>query len=304
MIEKVDKVVVAVIDSRRARREAMGKAFSRLAKVEYGWYDQTNNESRFATFAGSSLEVLTSPLLILRHFRDMRVASDLRSFTVYYGGHRPDEPDPDYIPKKHRERMWRAVHPDGKGALSSTEASEVLAYARKIIERSHQARRPKCLSRPINKQALSALAILCQGYLAAYSESQDCKLPEQVKMALKVMRWQRLGKNTALQADPELQALRTRLQDSWSAPIGTRTYAPKNPQGARWWLLPFKRGKSARPARTIARLCRDLQEEWNNYPSSIQNLLKLIRKPPVNKPAVVAQAYMSIALHLERRTGD
>lgn len=157
---------------------------------------------------------------------------------------------------------------------------------------------------PVVMRVLPALAILCQGYLAAYCESQDGKLPEEVRRALKVMQWHRLRIDPAFQADPELHALRKRLQGSWSAPIGTRTHPPKNPQDAGWWLLPFKRGKSARPAWTFARLSRDLQEEWNNYPSSIQNLLKLIRKPPVKKPVAVAQAYMSIALHLERRTAN
>jgi len=153
-------VKLAVYDNRPTRRGAMKLAFKESEIIEY--YDGCD-------FAIGSFDV------VFQHYSEMRneKATKLRKsakLVVYYGGN--GEPDPRWEdrpdPKDSDLRIWRPVHQNGNGALSSEEGKALVGFAR---SRPFDAtKKPEFLKPPESPHVLTALSILCQGFLMVSTE--------------------------------------------------------------------------------------------------------------------------------------
>jgi len=95
------------------------------------------------------------------------------------------------------DQIWRAVGVNGDGALSAEEAIKLLEYVSRMLK-GEQPDKPSILLPPTEVEHLSALSILCQGYLAAHAEGYDEPAgseqeggwrPEEISDALKQMGW-------------------------------------------------------------------------------------------------------------------
>ncbi|MBK5275591.1 MAG: hypothetical protein JJE30_11135 [Desulfuromonadales bacterium] len=152
---------VSIVDRQQSRRQSL-TAFFKDANCtirEFGLYDEL---------------VEHSPDLLLIHFRDGEKNIDVvkRSVAVYYGGGGESD-DPDWINRKDTRqechRIWRAVMPDGKGSLTKDEAKELFSYVKDVIAGKADRSIPLFLEPPRHPNIITALAILCQGYLAVHS---------------------------------------------------------------------------------------------------------------------------------------
>jgi formylglycine-generating enzyme required for sulfatase activity len=117
-------------------------------------------------------------------------------------------------------------------------------------------------------QFLAALSILCQGYLATNSKSENVT----VKDALTKMGW-----NTENQPD-----ISNKKSDT---------------QQASWWLEPFGNA-------TVDQIINKVKEEWierrnGKISNSVMKLLESIRQKTLEDPVIVATAYLEISSRLD-----
>ncbi len=117
-------------------------------------------------------------------------------------------------------------------------------------------------------ESLSALSILCQGYLATNSKSEDKKVNE----ALDQMGWNK-------DIHPDISNKKSETQET------------------SWWLEPFDN-------ETVDAIIAKLKKEWHGgkdgeIPKSVTELLKRIEQDKLQDPVIVANAYLAIAARLE-----
>ncbi len=121
---------------------------------------------------------------------------------------------------------------------------------------------------PIEPVYLSALSILCQGYLATNSNSPDPLVQE----ALEEMGWNTF-KNSSIQTDLSDKESETKKKD--------------------WWLEPFT-------PKTIDDIHKQIVKEWNKNQYSktcdhVYYLLQALKQNTIEDPTIVANAYLAIS---------
>lgn len=121
---------------------------------------------------------------------------------------------------------------------------------------------------PIQLDYLSALSILCQGYLANNSDSENVI----VKVALKAMGW-------------DAEIIHIDLSDKKS-----------ETKKKDWWLEPFT-------PETIDEIYKQIVNEWNKNQYSktcdhVYYLLQALKQETIEDPTIVANAYLAISHRL------
>ena len=194
----MDRSVIIIDPGRdaRERRNSMLSAFDGLAEL----YILSKIEGKYEVKTKSELgvweEVNETPSfdLCLIHGGDIdkrdRVDADYR---IWYSGKRGyDSRVGDVEAIQDEDQIWRAIGASGGGALSGDEATELLEYVEEVRD-SGQAEAPDILLPPASVSHLSALSILCQGYLAVhvegYNEQEERWEPEEISPALEQMGW-------------------------------------------------------------------------------------------------------------------
>jgi hypothetical protein len=142
---------------------------------------------------------------------------------------------------------------------------------------------------PDETVCLSALAVLCEGYLAAHVQSteQAVELESDVKTALQVMAWESFVRE---QRDPTRSSLTTNLP------------RVQNPD---WWWRVFVEESDQHNARkedALVLITRKFRLAFKSVPNDLSALVALIRSESVNSPATVARAYCCLAKQLEARS--
>jgi hypothetical protein len=168
--ESLQKPIVTIIDRDEIRRTAMQNAFKNIAKVQYGFNPGGGSKNDFrADSSGALLKEFASSVLTLRHIGDSKFDTQLKTgLTVYYSGNGGDDRRYKELGDfKSLKRIWRAV--SGKlGVLTEMEAQRLIDFARNF-QTNPQATEPEFLNPPKTISAISALFVLCQGYLAVYA---------------------------------------------------------------------------------------------------------------------------------------
>ena len=122
------------------------------------------------------------------------------------------------------------------------------------------------------QEHLSALTLLCEGYLAVHAEDTDCQ--KDISHALELMEWTKFKSSKKGQ-----ELIRQDLSEKMSV--------VRQPQ---WWLNVC--GQES--------FCNDVKEEWKDtagaeMPTALNDLLEAIRKgESVEPPKIVADAYCTL----------
>jgi hypothetical protein len=286
MTKSDEHLVVTIIDSLDARLDGMAAAFEGLASPQL-----VDGTGRITDAAGMQVTDYCEPLLTLCHLGD--IDSPVRSRTdpgqaktVYYGG---DYPANTRLPSGWKYMVRRPVL--GKETwVTSTEARELLAFFQRPEPDRTEDNAPACLKPPLGTDLLSALAILCQGYVAVFTDpsssepdvGDDAAAREACREALKRMEWQSLVHNR----EACVRALRPEL---WQA--SAREKLQVEVSDSAWWEV-FEPDD-------VEHRCR---QEWGEGdPDGLDQVLKLLRavreKHQVT-PLVVCKAFCAIASRL------
>jgi hypothetical protein len=267
---------VVIIDAREPNRgKALASAFeSEVCSVSH-W---------FCAPGPGEIPAFSAPppktcLLRLWHISDRHHAwpeVQVTGITVFYSGGGGTFPN-----SERAERVWPDLKDkaDVRNIFASGGAKLLLDYAR-AVSRGEAFQRPWFLEPPVALECLSALTILCQGYLTLHSER-----PEVVE-ALARMGWWQLPKE-----------LRQELTKNSGAQAG-------GCETVGWWLDalgPFGR-----------HLAEAAEKEWTRGgPGEFKDqdgltaLIALIESERrIDVPAVVAHAYDQLSLHPGLRIGS
>ncbi len=171
------------------------------------------------------------------------------------------------------DRLWirqRRID-SSSAALSEDEARQILNWAAS----DPRAALPAILQPPRSLEFLSALAILCQGYIAVHVKQSEGADQRQVSEALKIMGW-----------DPGKH-------------IGLVQEDPATVEDPGWWLDTFgvRSGEKIEP------------DKWDNFVKSVvrewgpghkdflqgEFIRSLGSNQPLTSPRLVAEAYLAIA---------
>lgn len=156
--ENLPKLIVTIIDRDTTRRDGMRDAFKDIADVQYGYQGFRADAHK------TDLKEFAPSLLTLRHVRDSKFDPDLETgLTVYYSGNGGN--DKDY--PKGAKRIWRAIS-SNVTVLTKTEARQLIQFIEEF-QTNQQVAEPDFLHPPQTISNISALAVLCQSYLAVYA---------------------------------------------------------------------------------------------------------------------------------------
>ncbi|MEL7357840.1 MAG: hypothetical protein AAFN40_14880 [Cyanobacteria bacterium J06560_6] len=162
---------VVIIDNDRDRAKGMVQAFENAdcATPIHLW-----KNGRGKTQYSANKEIPKHCTVLLWHVGDLGGywADITADQLVYYSGNGGND---SRFPAETAERIWRPVKigaaTSGSGILSSAEAQALLVYVSKKTVGSRDLEKPAFLER--GDHALAALAMLCQGYLAAYAQYDE-----------------------------------------------------------------------------------------------------------------------------------
>lgn len=136
-------------------------------------------------------------------------------------------------------------------------------------------------------QQLSALAILCQGYLAVYAECEDWEKDEKLAPVYEQFEW------PEFQSDPSIFEVRKNLKNKKDR-VGE----------ARWWLDTFElwdEENQALDREKWEKFERDITQEWyaqaeEQMPGVLIDFLKAIeeRATDLKQPKIVADVYWTL----------
>jgi hypothetical protein len=200
----------------------MGAAFDAAAARVYLYLSDNEYDpsfgSRFVTIDSAPCDDPPPDSIVLCHFSDRLLLDQVKhDLVVFYGG----SGGADWTAAG--ERIWRPVSA-AKGTLSPSDATKLLVFASvSSVERDRE--RPEFLRPPARNEALNAIAILCQGYLAARTIAAGPAIrTDSVTDALVLMRWPE-NAELLLSAGDNLRKVRAGAEHVlWR----------------RWWMLPLE----------------------------------------------------------------
>lgn len=274
------KVVICDLEGGGRERQLV-KAFDKAGATVFlvdskGRHDASNLER-------STKLPEVADLLVLHKNDEATWVSQHRgsSIQVYFSG--------GGAPKAHSaNEIWieRPVH-SPMDVLSSEEARQVLDWAHRILSGESNVELPWVLRPTKNLQVLSALAVLCQGYLAVHWDiekrqpdlgTENGDAHRVVLQAQKEMGWHLVDSET----------LDSQLRDAHACrELQTEVRA------AGWWMAPF----------AGVDLASEVNEELNSSEGleAVRALVKVLLKQQEVRPKVVAECLLALQQVLGRK---
>ena len=179
---------VLVLDKKGERAETNARAFS-ICNVDTFLYSPGEGRYRLSDDGKEKADLPGEFSLLLLHDTDRtrwgKLSRRKACLIVRYTGG-------DERRESEGEHWIRQRSITGKrDALSPKEAQQILSWANEFLQ-GEDAELPPIMQEPANVDHLSALSILCQGYLAVHAEAYDEKEgwePEEISDALEQMKW-------------------------------------------------------------------------------------------------------------------
>lgn len=201
---------------------------------------------------------------------------------IFYGG---DGGWDNRIPKA-AERIWKPLLGDNT-QLTAKEVGDIIDYAAKIAA-GFDVERPTILEQNRSRSCLTALGILCQGYLATWAEAHRVqKFPAVIHHALDLMGWYSMSADARRSLDPNL------CQRFTAEPGGVLSLA--------WWdVFDLRTDESQRiNEQRFQDLQIQLQFELSssNLPTSLDTLLNQLKEGVVKDAENVARAWLDLREH-------
>lgn len=259
-------VIVDPQDNSLERRANMVNAFTQLPNVQVTKYKKSDSNTE-------------DVFLCIIHCGDNDLKDTVRAkWRIWYGGLEGK----DNRAENGEYKIWRGISSDN--CLTQEEAAQIIDF----LFRDALGDIPECFFAPIpTLSSISALSILCQGYLATNSESNN----ERVKVALKQMGW-----DTFKDSSNDAKTIHTDL-------------SKKNEETKQrcWWLEPFDincKQPETEIRRQIDEVYEQIKKEWNvskygEVCSCIGELRDALKKSTsIDDPNIVANAYLAISHRL------
>jgi|GEM_PF-2274602 len=303
---------IFIVDSNTDRFKGTKESFRSLYRV---FYSSLNEVLECTSVDGTSSRPefgdLKFDLCLVHHNpTDLKKSGKVKSnWRISYGGNEGDiesngNIDPNYTTwkkitidgKKVIPKIWRAVDAEG---ITTEEANELVEFFGNDI----QGKVPACLLPP-EPSYLSALSILCQGYLATNNKLADDidSDNDPVNKALTKMGW------NAFKNSGDYAAI-------VYADLLTKEKAEKT-QDTNWWLSSFdKRAETAENLEQalndkirkaiVKEISNKVQKEWGEQDPNIChkdvcNFFIELEKETIENPDIVARAYLAISKRLEK----
>jgi hypothetical protein len=245
-------VIVDPQDNSLERRLNMVNTFTQLPNVRVTEYKKLDSDTE-------------DVFLCIIHCGDNDLKDAVRAkWRIWYGGLEGQ----DNRAENGEYKIWRGISSDN--FLTENEAAQIIDFFLKDALGDI----PECfLERTPTLSSISALSILCQGYLVTNSDSDN----DIVKDALKAMGW-----NTFKTSSNYAKIIHTDLSTKQS-----------ETQKTSWWLKPFDND-------SVDTIISKAKKEWDAQKSNVdfapvEKLLKELEKETITDPVIVTNAYLKIS---------